>query len=140
MNVVTLSGRLTKDPETRYTQTGTAVTSISIAVDRHYKSEGQPDTDFFNCTAFGKRGENLGQFFHKGSRIIISGSMQNETYTNREGQKVTATRVIIDQFDFIDTKSESQARAAAQPAPTNAADAGFMNIPDDVDDAELPFN
>lgn len=132
MNVVVLSGRLTKDPEVRATASGTTVTNFSIAVDRRFKREGQPEVDFFNCTAFGKTADAIGKFFNKGRMIVISGSLQNDSYTNKEGRKVTATSVLIEGFSFVD-RTEKPEKPAEPQGP-------WMDIPDDVDDAELPFN
>lgn len=138
MNVVTISGRLTRDPEIRYTQTQEAIAGISVAVNRRYRREGQPEADFFNCTAFGKTAEVVERYTRKGSRVIITGALQNDIYTNREGIKVTATKVIVNQIDFVDTKTEASAQSVpSQPAYSQN---GFMAIPDDVDDGELPFN
>ena len=132
MNVVVLNGRLTKDPEVRATASGTTVTNFSIAVDRRFKREGQPDVDFFNCTAFGKTADAIGKYFNKGRMIVISGSLQNDSYTNKEGRKVTATSIVVDGFSFVD-----RAEKAEKPAEPQGP---WMDIPDDVDDAFLPFN
>lgn len=131
MNVVVLNGRLTKDPEVRQTQSGMVVTAFSIAVDRTYKREGQPEVDFFNCTAFGKTGETIGRFFTKGRMIIIEGSLQNDTYTNKEGRKITSTGIVVNGFSFCDS-TQKQAQPQAEQA--------WMDIPDSVDDESLPFN
>ena len=140
MNVVTLSGRLTKDPEVRYTQDQRPVAGISIAVNRSYKTNNGPDVDFFDCTAFGKSAEVLEKYFHKGQRIMLTGNLQNDIYTNREGRKVTATKVIIDRLEFVDTKAEAE-RLAEKPADPQAGPSNaWMDIPDDVEDEGLPFN
>ncbi len=127
---VTAFGRMTKDVEIRYSQNNTAVGSFSIASNR--KINGENVTDFVNCTAFGKTAENIDKFFKKGNRILIYGSLQNDTYTNREGKKVTTTKISVESFDFVDSKSES-----TENTTSNAGD-GFLNIPDGLDE-ELPF-
>ncbi len=155
MNKVILMGRLTRDPEVRYSQGAnqTAVARFSIAVDRRFKREGEPDADFFNCTAFGRQAEFIERYLHKGTKIVLSGRIQNDNYTNKDGQMVYSVRVMVDEIEFAESKN-----AAAQneggyqggygagnsfsggnaPAASGAAD-GFMNIPDGIDE-ELPFN
>lgn len=130
-----MMGRLTRDPESRATTTGTAVVSFSIAVDRKYKREGEPEADFFNCTAFGKTAEFVAKYFSKGKKILLTGSLQNDNYTNKDGQKVTATKIMVDNVEFAESKNAEQTTAPAEP--TKASD-GFMSIPEgDLD--ELPF-
>lgn len=133
MNKVILYGRLTREPEVRYTQGDKpmAIASISIAVNRKFKREGQPEADFFNCTAFGKTAEVLEKYFNKGSKILISGSLQNDTY-EKDGKKNTVTKILIDEIDFVDSKSTSNNASKAE------SNDGFMNIPTGVED-ELPF-
>lgn len=132
MNSVTLFGRLTKDPDVKYT-TGakqTAIANFSIAVNRKFKREGQPDADFFNCVSLGKTAEIIEKYFFKGSRILLNGSLQNDTY-EKDGQKHTVTKIMVNEVDFIDSKNNSE------PKSTSNGD-GFMNIPTGIDD-ELPF-
>lgn len=145
MNKVILMGRLTRDPEIRYSQgaNSTAVGSFSIAVDRRFKRDGEPDADFFNCTAFGKQAEFVERYLKKGTKIVVVGRIQNDNYTNKDGQKVNATRIMVDEIEFAESKNASQnggdyRPAAAKPEPAAAGD-GFMNIPDGIDE-ELPFN
>ena len=90
MNKVILMGRLTRDPEVRYSQgaTATAVARFSVAVDRRFKREGEPDADFFNCTCFGKQAEFVEKYLHKGTKVVLTGRIQNDNYTNKEGQMV----------------------------------------------------
>lgn len=130
---VTAFGRMTKDVEIRYSQNGTAVGGFSIAIGR--KQNGEDVTDFFNCTAFGKTAENIDKFFKKGNRILVYGTLQNDTYTNKEGKKVTTTKISVESFDFVDSKSESK----PDSKPTENAGDGFLNIPDGLEDSELPF-
>ncbi len=152
MNKVILMGRLTRDPEIRYgAQNNTAVARFSIAVDRRFKREGQPEADFFNCTAFGKTGEFVEKYLKKGTKVVLDGEIQNDNYTNKEGQMVYGTQIIINNIEFAESEAASQQNAGAYvppaggqaPAPSQAptadAGSGFMNIPDGVED-ELPFN
>lgn len=146
MNKVILMGRLTRDPEIRYSSgaTSTAVASFSIAVDRRFKRDGEPDADFFNCTAFGKQAEFVERYLKKGTKIVTCGRIQNDSYTNKEGQKVNATRIMVDEIEFAESKNAAANNAggdyqpSAKPQPAAAGD-GFMNIPDGIDE-ELPFN
>jgi single-strand DNA-binding protein len=159
MNKVILMGRLTRDPEVRYSQgaTPTAVARFSIAVDRRFKREGEPDADFFNCTCFGKQGEFVEKYLHKGTKVVLSGRVQNDNYTNKEGQQVYGTRIMVDEIEFAESKNAAGngdngynnnggnygnnngfGGGRSQAAPSGAGD-GFMNIPDGIDE-ELPFN
>lgn len=147
MNKVILMGRLTRDPEVRYSQgsSQTAVARFSIAVDRRFKREGQPDADFFNCTAFGKQAEFIERYLHKGTKILMGGSIQNDNYTNKDGQQVYGVRIIVDEIEFAESKNASGDNGGytggnhgSRPEPSGAGD-GFMNIPDGIDE-ELPFN
>ena len=158
MNKVILMGRLTRDPEVRYSQgaTSTAVARFSIAVDRRFKREGEPDADIFNCTAFGKQGEFVEKYLHKGTKVVLSGRIQNDNYTNKDGQQVYGTRIMVDEIEFAESKNAAASGDngyanggnysnnnnyggnKTQAAPSGAGD-GFMNIPDGIDE-ELPFN
>ena len=158
MNKVILMGRLTRDPEVRYSQgaSQTAVGRFSIAVDRRFKREGEPDADFFNCTAFGKQAEFVERYLHKGTKIVVTGRIQNDNYTNRDGQQVYSVRIVVEEIEFAESKNASAGSQDGgvsggygnngfggsgsynRPAASGAAD-GFMNIPDGIDE-ELPFN
>ena len=156
MNKVILMGRLTRDPEVRYSQGASqiAVARFSVAVDRKFKREGEPDADFFNCTAFGKQAEFVERYLHKGTKILLSGRIQNDNYTNRDGQMVYSVRVMVDEIEFAESKNASGGNGGnfnngggynnggyaggSAPAASGAGD-GFMNIPDGIDE-ELPFN
>ncbi len=145
MNKVIMMGRLTRDPEVRYSQgSNTAVCSFSIAVDRSFKREGDPDADFFDCTIFGKRAEVAEKFFRKGLKLVITGRLQNDNYTNKEGQKVYRNRIIVEDFEFAESKNAGGngggnfGSGASDSAPSTSGD-GFMNIPEAMED-ELPFN
>ncbi|MBQ0074515.1 MAG: single-stranded DNA-binding protein [Prevotella sp.] len=138
MNKFIAMGRLTKDPEVRYSQgaTPTAVANFSIAVDRRFKREGEPDADFFNCTAFGKQGEFVEKYLKKGIKVVVCGRVQNETYTNKEGQKVTQTKVMVEEIEFAESKNAGEQKTEQKPMTGND---GFMSIPDGIAE-ELPFN
>lgn len=143
MNKVMLMGRLTRDPEVRYSQgvNQTAIARFSLAVDRRIKREGQPTADFFNCTAFGKQAEFIERYLHKGTKILISGRVENEEYTNKDGQQVRSTKIMIEEIEFAESRSDGNNNAGNdQPAASRAGGGdGFMNIPDGIDE-ELPFN
>ena len=130
-------GRATKKPEIRYSQgtNSTAIASFSIAVDRKFKRDGEPDADFFNCTAFGKQAEFCEKYLDKGTKIVVVGRIQNDSYTNRDGQKVYSTKVMVDEIEF----AESKKAAERNDAPPKTDEDGFVNIPDGID-SELPFN
>lgn len=146
MNKVILMGRLTRDPETRYkqgdnSQESMCVARYTLAVDRRGgKREGQQSADFISCVAFGKTGEFAEKYFRQGMRVTISGRIQTGSYTNREGQKVYTTVVVIEEQEFAESKGESQgSRQGEQGQRCPVGDDGFMNIPDGIDE-ELPFN
>lgn len=139
MNKVIMMGRLTHDPEIRYAQgpNGIVVGSFSIAVDRRFKRDGEPDADFFNCTVFGKTAEFTEKYLKKGTKIVLDGRLQNDSYTNKDGIKVTVTKILADQVEFAESKNAS---AESQPsAPDRKPDSnGFMEIPSEIEE-ELPF-
>lgn len=135
MNLILLCGRLTRDPEIRYTDSNKAVANFSLAVDRRFAREGDPTADFFNCTAFGKTAEIVEKHLVKGVKIIVRGEVHNEEYTNKDGQTVKATRVYVDNIEFCESKS---ARSGQQTETEPASGDGFMNVPAGLDD-ELPF-
>ena len=140
MNKVILMGRLTRDAEVRYSQgdNSLAIARFSLAVDRRRKKDGEEQTaDFISCVAFGKTGEFLEKFGHKGTKFVIEGRIQTGSYTNKDGQKVYTTDVVVENAEFAESKSAASGNAA--PAPSQAAGDGFMNIPDGLDE-ELPFN
>ena len=137
MNKVIEIGRLTKDPEIRYSQGAntTCVARYTLAVDRKFKQEGQPTADFINCIAFGKLGEFAEKYLHKGVKIAVTGRIQTGSYTNKDGQKVYTTDVVVEEQEFCESKSQSN----SQPQPTPSNDDSWMNIPDGIEDS-LPFN
>lgn len=138
MNKVILCGRLTRDPETRYSKDNNAVSKYTLAVDRKFKREGEPDADFFNCTVFGKGAEFAEKYFKQGTKILVSGRIQNDNYTNRDGQKVYSVKVLVDEQEFAEGKKDGETKQQKSPEPRQDSD-GFMNIPDGID-ADLPFN
>ena len=143
MNKVIMMGRLTRDPEVRYSQGAnqTAVGRFSIAVDRRFKREGEPDADFFNCTAFGKQAEFVEKYLHKGTKILVSGRIQNDNYTNKEGQTVYSVRLMVEEIEFAESKNAANTGAPAgnNPAANDSDSNGFMNIPEGIEE-DLPFN
>lgn len=143
MNKVILMGRLTRDPEVRYAQgSNMAVCRYSLAVDRRFKRDGEPDADFFNCTVFGKGAEFAEKYFTKGTKILVSGRIQNNNYTNKDGQKVYDVQIIVDEQEFAESKNSSTTSGGSafesRPNPDTAGN-GFMHIPDGIEE-ELPFN
>lgn len=139
MNKVILMGRLCADPEVRYSQNEnqTAVARYRLAVDRRFKREGDQTADFIPCVAFGKAAQFAEYYLHRGTKIIITGRIQTGSYTNREGQKVYTTDVVVEEQEFAESKSASAGNDGT--APQAADPDGFMNIPDDIGE-ELPFN
>ena len=140
MNKVILMGRLTRDPEVRYTQgdNAMAIARYSLAVDRRFKRDGEPDADFINCVAFGKSGEFAEKYLKKGTKIAVVGRIQTGSYTNKDGQKVYTTDVVVEEQEFAESKN-SGSSDNNQSAPANK-NTDFMNIPDEIEDSELPFN
>lgn len=143
MNKVILIGRLTRDPEVRYSQgeVSMAVARYTLAVDRRGRRDSdQQSADFISCVAFGKAGEWAEKWLRKGIKIAIIGRIQTGSYTNREGQKVYTTDVVIEEQEFAESKAASEGNGQGQQRQQEqSAGDGFMNIPDGVDD-ELPFN
>ena len=139
MNKVILMGRLTRDPEVRYTQgdNAMAIARYSLAVDRRFKRDGEPDADFINCVAFGKSGEFAEKYLKKGTKVAVVGRIQTGSYTNKDGQKVYTTDVVVEEQEFAESKNSSSSDNN-QSAPANK-NTDFMNIPDGIDE-ELPFN
>lgn len=150
MNKVVLMGRLTRDPEVRYTQAQEpmCIARYTLAVNRAYKRDGNQEADFISCVAFGKSGEFAEKYLHKGTKIVISGRIQTGSYTRQDGTKVYTTDVVVEQHEFAESKAASgqtsqqgQQQQGQQQTYTQGSmvDAdGFMSIPDtDLD--ELPF-
>lgn len=140
MNKCILVGRLTKDPETRVSQgdNGTTITRFSIAVNRRFKNkEGVYEADFPNCVCYGKTAEFVDQYFKKGMAIGITGRLVTGSYTNKDGQKVYTTDVVVEEAEFVESKNSSSSDNN-QSAPANK-NTDFMNIPNGIEE-ELPFN
>lgn len=149
MNKVILMGRLTRDPEMRYGgASNTAIGRFSIAVDRRFKREGQPEADFFNCTAFGRTAEFVERYLKKGTKVVLEGEIQNDNYTNREGQMVYSVQIIVSNIEFAESKRVAQENGTYQeqsggfggPAPSQDVGDGFMNIDTGISDDEIPFS
>ena len=146
MNKVILMGRLTRDPEVRYSQgeNASAVARYSLAVDRRFRRDGEPTADFINCVAFGRAAEFAERYLRQGTKIAVTGRIQTGSYTNRDGVKVYTTDVIVEEQEFAESKNTSSSSSdsfQASPAPSPSANIGdgFMNIPDGIDE-ELPFS
>ena len=139
MNKVILLGRLTRDPEVRYStgENASASARFSVAVNRKFKNaEGKYDADFINCVAFGKTAEFIEKYFAKGSMVAVVGRIQTGSYTNKDGVKVYTTDVVVEEVEFAGGKNDGSSSDA--PNPIKTLDNGFMDI--DSDDDELPFN
>ena len=150
MNKAILMGRLTRDPEVRYSQgeNSTAVARFTLAVDRRFRRPGEnSEADFISCVAFGKQAEFVEKYFKQGMKMVLSGRIQTGSYTNKDGQKVYTTDVVAEEIEFAESKGNSGGSDFHQggtqrdfkPEPSSAMGDGFMNIPDGIDE-ELPFN
>ncbi len=140
MNKVILVGRLTRDPEVRYLQgeNTMAIARYTIAVNRRFKREGDPEADFIRCVVFGRAAEFAEKYFRQGLRIAISGRIQTGSYTNKEGVKVYTTEVVVEEQEFAESMAEREHTQTPASAPESSGD-GFMNIPEGIDE-ELPFH
>ena len=150
MNKVILMGRLTRDPEVRYSagENALAIARYTLAVDRRFRRDGEASADFIQCVSFGRTAEFAEKYFRQGLKIAVTGRIQTGSYTNRDGQKVYTTEVVVEDQEFAESKASSDSYAASHPRtsapeasmpnPGTAAE-GFMNIPDGIDE-ELPFN
>ena len=161
MNKVVLMGRLTRDPDVRYSQgeTPLAIARYTLAVDRRFKRNGEQDADFINCVAFGRTAEFAEKYLKQGTKMVVSGRIQTGSYTNKDGQRVYTTDVVVEEQDFAESKAaassytggyqqqggyQSAPEPQAAPAPTNrpapseAVSDGFMTIPEGIEE-ELPF-
>lgn len=142
MNKVILIGRLTRDPEIRYSQgeNPLAIARYTLAVDRRFKREGEQTADFISCVAFGRNAEFAEKYLRQGIKISVCGRIQTGSYTNRDGQKVYTTDVVVEEQEFAESKNANASSSSnpGKPSIPNIDD-GFMNIPDGIDE-ELPFN
>lgn len=148
MNKVVLMGRLTRDPRITYSQGENSMTvaRYTLAVDRRFKRQGDSqDADFISCVVFGKGAEFAENYLHQGTKVVVSGRIQTGSYTNKEGQKVYTTDVVIEEQEFAESKKAAEQNGggnyqqASRPEPSQAASDGFINIPDGIEE-ELPFN
>ena len=148
MNKVILMGRLTRDPEVRYSsgENALAIARYTLAVDRRFHKDNEASADFIACVAFGKGGEFAEKYLRQGTKIVVTGRIQTGSYTNREGQKVYTTEIVVEDQEFAESKtanqnnSQTSAGSRQQPPPPMPTDKdGFMHIPDGIDE-ELPFN
>ncbi|MCF0130938.1 MAG: single-stranded DNA-binding protein [Pseudobutyrivibrio sp.] len=142
MNKVIMMGRLTRDPEVRYGgANNTAVARYSIAVDRRFKRDNEPTADFFNCVSFGKQGEFVEKYLRKGSKVLVEGELRNNNYQNKDGQMVYNVEINVANVEFAESKNSQGGSGdfGGGFAPSAAANDGFMNIPDGIEE-ELPFN
>lgn len=144
MNKVILMGRLTRDPEVRYSQgeNSMAIARYTLAVDRRFqRNNNEQSADFISCVAFGKNGEFAEKYLHKGTKICVTGRIQTGSYNNKEGQKVYTTEVVVEEHEFAESKNSAGGNGGSYPnapQPTAASGDGFMSIPDGIED-ELPF-
>jgi len=138
MNKVILIGRLTRDPEIRYTQgeNSMAVARFTLAVDRRFKRDNQPTTDFISCICFRKTAEFVEKYCKKGTKLVVEGSWQTGNYTNKDGDKVYTNDCLVDNCEFAESKSTAEQN---QKKDDNTGNDDFMNIPDGIEDG-LPFN
>ena len=139
MNKCVLMGRLTRDPEVRMSG-DTAVARFSLAIDRRFKKDGEQTADFISCVAFGKTGEFIEKYGRKGTKFVVEGRIQTGSYTNKDGQKVYTTDVVVEQVEFAESKASADGNTTNNTANSNEpTDTSFMDIPDSIDE-ELPFN
>ena len=151
MNKVIFTGRLTRDPELRYSQgaSQTAIARFSLAVDRRWKREGEPNADFFNCTAFDRQADFVEKYLRQRTKVVIIGRIQNDNYTNKEGQKVYSVQIIVEEIEFAESKNAGNTQREAYQRnqtgqqdrlpPAYADKDGFMQIPEGAEE-KLPFN
>ena len=135
MNKVIEMGRLTRDPEVSSSASGTTFARFSIAVDRRFKREGEPDADFFNCSAFGKTAEFIEKYLSKGTKVVVCGRLENNNYTNKDGQKVYDVRIMVEEIDFAESKNNGQSKTESKGNDVT----DFLNIPDGLVET-LPFS
>lgn len=132
-------GRLTADPEVRYTQgeTPMCIARYTLAVDRRFKRDGEPTADFIRCIAFGKSGEHAEKYFHKGIKIAVTGRIQTGSY-EKDGQRIYTTDIVVEQQEFAESKSVSEANGSNSSNSSNSSNDGFMAITPDIEE-DLPF-
>ena len=145
MNKCIFMGRLTGDPEIRYTQDGKPVVRFNFAVNRTYKREGEPEADFFSCAVFGNAAERFEKLhIQKGVKLVLEGEIRNNNYTDRNGVKRYENQVNVNNFEFCESKGSSVPAQPSAPivaaSPQTRSNDGFVPLPDDVEDEGLPFN
>ncbi len=141
MNKCIFMGRPTADPEVRYSKGANPIpiANFTLAVERKYKKEGSPTADFIDCVAYGHSAEFAENYIRKGMKIAVTGRLEQQEYTNKEGRKVKTFKLIIEDHEFVESKkATTQATASAPEKVSEPEDDGFMDIPDGIDD-ELPF-
>lgn len=144
MNKVILMGRLTRDPDVRYSQgeQAMAIARFTLAVDRRFKRDNEQQADFISCVAFARQGEFIEKYAHQGTKLVVEGRIQTGSYTNKDGVKVYTTDVVVESCEFAESKAAASQNEGAyqtsRPEPTS--EDGFMSIPDGVEDEGLPFN
>ena len=144
MNKVILMGRVVRNPEVRYTQgeKPLAIARYTLAVDRKFKRDGEQTADFISCVAFGKQGQFAENYLHQGMKMVVVGRIQTGSYTNRDGQRVYTTDVVVEEHEFAESKSTNENPGALYDAPKRASNVdsdGFMQIPEGLEDT-LPFS
>lgn len=140
MNKVILIGRLIKDPDIRTGTNDTKIARYILAVNRKYHKNNEPTADFIGCVALGKNGEFAEKYLHKGTKIAVTGRIQTGSYTNRDGQRVYTTDILIDEQEFAESKKSQSEEQSQPPVPSPEQDtSGFMDMPSIMDD-ELTFN
>lgn len=141
MNKVTLIGRLTKDPDVRYSQgeNATAIARYTIAVNRRFKRDNEPEADFINCVAFGKQGEFAEKYLSKGMKIAVVGRIQTGSY-EKDGVKHYTTDIVVEEHEFCESKGSGSGSASSAASAPQVDQDGFMNIPDGINVDDLPFN
>ena len=143
MNKIMLIGRLTKDPELRYTQSGTAVASFTLAVDRRFPNQnGELEADFINCVAWNKSAEFVANYFHKGKQMALEGRLQVRSYEGNDGQRRWVTEVVAEQIEFVGSKNDNSGSSRQDYQNNNNASAGSnLGLGEEIvfDDNDLPF-
>jgi len=146
MNKVILMGRLTREPDIRYSQSGDnqlAIARYTLAVDRRFRRDGDQTADFISCVAFGRQAEFAERYLHQGTKLVVEGRIQTGSYTNKDGQRVYTTDVIVENTEFAESKSASGGNGSfeqAAPAPSAPPGEDFINLPDGLEDEGLPFD
>lgn len=150
MNKAILMGRLTRDPEIRYSQgeNTAAFAKFTLAVDRRFRKEGNSDqtADFISCVAFGKTAKFMEKYTHQGTKLVVEGRIQTGSYTNKDGNKVYTTDVVVENMEFAESKNSSSGNNGnengyfPQQPPAGTVGDGFINIPDGLEDEGLPFS